>query len=70
VQLISAAGELVIIAACVLGLVTAGSWLIAGAELRSRSAQPPSPPSREVWYWWWDRRYGGDICEPPYRLRR
>jgi hypothetical protein len=67
VQLLTAAGELVIIAACVLGLVTAGSWLIAGAELHSRSARQPAVP-REVWHCRWDRRYGGDICEPPYRL--
>jgi hypothetical protein len=66
VQLLTAAGEILIVAACVLGLVTAGSWLIAGADLRSRSArQPPAP---QVWHCWWDRRYGGDICEPPYRL--
>ncbi len=78
-QLLTIAGELVVVAACVLGFVTAGSWLIAGADLRSGSAQPPPPASREVWYQeyprerqvcWWDRRYGGEICEPPYRLRR
>lgn len=78
-QLLTIAGELVVVAACVLGFVTAGSWLIAGADLRSSFVQQLPPASREVWYQedpgrlqacWWDRRYGGEICEPPYRLRR
>jgi hypothetical protein len=68
VQLLTTAGELVIFAACVLGIVTAGSWMIAGADLRSRSARQLPPPPREVWHCWWDRRYGGNLCEPPYRL--
>jgi hypothetical protein len=66
VQLLTAAGDLVIVAACVLGLVTGISWLIAGADLAGGFArQPPAP--REVWHCWWDWRYGGDICKPPYR---
>jgi hypothetical protein len=68
VHLLTTAGDLVIVAACVLGFVTAGIWLIAGADLRNRSAwQQPAPAVREVWYCWWDRRYG-DICERSYRL--
>jgi hypothetical protein len=64
-ELLSAAGELVIVAACILGFVTAGSWLITGADLHSRTTR--QPPPAQVWRCWWDRRYGREICEPPYR---
>jgi hypothetical protein len=59
-QLLTAAGDLVVLGACVLGFVTAVGWLIAGAELRSRSA-PAHPPR---WVCWIDRRYGEEMCEP------
>jgi len=69
---LAVAGDLVIIAACILGFVTAASWLIAGADLHSKTVQQPAPaqqpPPAQVWRCWWDRRYGGEICEPPYRL--
>jgi hypothetical protein len=62
-QLLTVAGELVIVAACVLGLITAGNWLITGYDVRSRAArQPPPMAAREVWHCWWDRY--GEICRP------
>jgi hypothetical protein len=67
VQVLTVAGDLIIIAACVLGFVTAGNWLIAGVDPHSGTVrQSPSAP-REVWHCWWDQRYG-EICQPSYRL--
>jgi hypothetical protein len=69
IQLLTVAGDLMIAGVCILGLVTAVDWLTTGAELRSRPVRQPQPAPREVWHCWWDRRYGGDICEPPHRLQ-
>jgi hypothetical protein len=62
VALLTVMGELVVVAACILGFVTATSWLLAGAELHSRSAPTHRPPPREF-VCWVDRRYG-EMCEP------
>jgi hypothetical protein len=70
-QLFVALGELVAVGLCVVGLVTVVSWLITG-DARNKGTRQPSPP-REIWRCWYDRRHGGEICDPPYRrppLRR
>jgi hypothetical protein len=64
-QLLVAMGELLAVGVCVVGIVTVAGWVIAGAEPRSKSVKPPS---REIWRCWYDRRYGAEICQPPYRL--
>jgi hypothetical protein len=65
VGLLTVMGDLVVVAACVLGFVTAASWLLAGAELRSRNV--PAHPARPTeWVCWLDRRYG-EMCEPANR---
>jgi hypothetical protein len=68
-QLLTVAGELVIVAACVLGLVTAGRWLIAGADLRGRAARQPPLQQREIVLWCHVDRRGYEWCErePVYR---
>jgi hypothetical protein len=65
IQLLVLMGEVAVIGAAVLGFVTATSWLLAGAELRSRSA-PAHPPRPTEWVCWLDRRYG-EMCEPADR---
>jgi hypothetical protein len=66
-QLFVALGELVAVGLCAVGLVTVVSLLIAGPDARHKATRQPSPP-REIWRCWYDRRYGGEICDPPYRL--
>jgi hypothetical protein len=69
-QLVTAAGEMVILAACVLGFVTAASWLIAGYELRTRST-PTRPPRPTEWVVCRLDRHFGEMCQtdrpPPVR---
>jgi len=55
--------ERLIVAACVLCHRDSRQLLIAGADLRKQV--PTQPPRHKSWHCWWDRRYGGDICEPP-----
>jgi hypothetical protein len=59
-QLLTALGELVVVAAAVLGIVTAVSWALAGMD-RTRIARQPQQPAAE-WVCWVDRY--GEICRP------
>jgi hypothetical protein len=61
-QLLTALGELIVVAIFGLGVFTAAMWLIAGWEMRSRPA-PTHPPRPTEWVCWTDRRYG-EVCEP------
>jgi hypothetical protein len=67
VQLFVAVGELLAIGLCVIGIVTVVSWLFVATDVHSKATRQHYPP-REVWHCWYDRRYGGEICDPPYRL--
>jgi hypothetical protein len=50
-QVLTVAGEFVIVAACVLGLVTAGSWPVTGYDMHGRA--PRYTQQREVtWRCW------------------
>jgi hypothetical protein len=59
-------GELVVVAAGIIGFVTIAGWLLASADLRSRSARNPPLP-QATWVCWVDRRFG-EMCEPANRL--
>jgi hypothetical protein len=65
-QLLSALGELVVVAVFLLGLVTAGAWLLAGYDAYARMARQltPAPPGQWV-HCWRDSR--GEICRPEDR---
>jgi hypothetical protein len=43
-QLFTAMGELVMIAVCIVGIVTVVDWVQAGTELKSRERLRSSPP--------------------------
>jgi hypothetical protein len=64
VQLMTALGELVIVAAYILGIVTAVGWALAGLDRRSRTVRPALPPTEYVC--WHDRLYG-EMCLPADR---
>jgi hypothetical protein len=67
-------GELSAAGLCVIGIVTVVSWLLDGhdANVRAKAARPPVTAQQREPSWalhcWYDRRYGGEICDPPYRL--
>jgi hypothetical protein len=67
VQLLTVLGEFIVVAACILGIVTAIGWLLAGID-RGRVARPAPLPPRD-WVCWTDRR--GEVCRTeehrPYR---
>jgi hypothetical protein len=58
-------GDLIMVSVSVVRIVTVAGWLVAGAELRSRSV-PTHPPRPTEWVCWLDRRYG-EMCEPADR---
>jgi hypothetical protein len=60
-QLFTAMGELVMIAVCVVGIVTIVGRVVAGAELKSRERLRSSPPRWEVCRF--DRQFG-EMCAP------
>jgi hypothetical protein len=66
-QLITATGELVIVAIAIVGTVVVVNWLLIGFDVTTRPARHEARPSAWVLRCWYDRRYGGEICEPPYR---
>jgi hypothetical protein len=53
------------VAVCVVGVVTIVGYVLAGAELRTRSGTPRRAPPKE-YVCWTDRRYG-EMCEPADR---
>jgi hypothetical protein len=67
-------GELSATGLCVIGIVTVVSWLLDGhdASIWARAARPPVAAQQREPPWalhcWYDRRYGGEICDRPYRL--
>jgi hypothetical protein len=72
--LLRAAGELILVGFCILGIVVTASWVISGYSLDRRYAQRPPPPiervdriDRPVWQWrcWRDERHypGARLCE-------
>jgi hypothetical protein len=67
VQLLTVLGEFVVVAACILGIVTAIGWVLSGID-RSRVVRPAPVPPRE-WVCWMDPR--GEACRTaerrPYR---
>jgi hypothetical protein len=64
-QLLVAAGELLVLSVCVVGVVTVVGWIIAWTDRRAPGVQrPPLEQARLVC--WIDRRYG-EMCEPAYR---
>jgi hypothetical protein len=73
-QLFVIVGELSAAGLCVIGVVTVVSWLLDGhdANVRAKAARPPVTVQQREPSWalhcWYDRRYGGEICDPPYRL--
>jgi len=65
-QLLVVLGELVVVGVFLLGLLTAGAWLLAGLDVYARMARPDRPPGQWI-HCWTDRRYGGEMCEPAER---
>jgi hypothetical protein len=64
-QLVTAAGELLVIAAAILGIVVAVIWLRDGYDLHNRMARHDRPPGQ--WLHCWRDRYGGELCRPDDR---
>jgi hypothetical protein len=64
-QLVTAAGELIVVAAAILGIVVAVIWLRDGYDLHSRIARHDRPPGQ--WLHCWRDRYGGELCRPEDR---
>jgi hypothetical protein len=56
----------VVVAACVLGFVTAAGWMIAGADMRTIRATRQPPLQQATLVCWIDRRYG-EMCMPADR---
>jgi hypothetical protein len=67
VQVMTAMGELVIVGIGVVGVVVVVNWLLVGFEVSTKPVRREAQPSPWVWHCWYDRRYGREICEPPYR---
>jgi hypothetical protein len=64
-QLLTALGELVVVAVFLLGMVTLGAWTLAGYDVYARMARPDRPPGQ--WIHCWRDRYAGEICRPEDR---
>jgi hypothetical protein len=66
-QLLTALGELVVAGVFILGLVTAGAWLLAGYDQYARMASrlDRTPPGQ--WLHCWRDRYGVEVCRPDDR---
>jgi hypothetical protein len=66
VQMLTVMGELMVVAACILGIVAGAGWMLD----KGKVARPSAPPT--TWACWVDRRYG-EMCEPaarPFAPRR
>jgi hypothetical protein len=73
-QLFVIVGELSAASLCVIGIVTVVSWLLDGHDtsVRAKAARPPVMVQQREPSWVlhcrYDRRFGGEICDPPYRF--
>jgi hypothetical protein len=75
VQIMTALAQLVMVGVFLLGLLVAGTWLVAGfdryAEQYARVTRPDRPPG--TWVHCWRDRYGAEVCRqedrgpPAYR---
>jgi hypothetical protein len=69
-QVMTTMGELALVGIGVVGAVVVVNWLLVGFDVSTRPARHGAPPQQSPWvlHCWYDRRYGGEICEPPYKV--